>query len=173
MLHDAASRLHIRLVLHAVFASVCGVRVTCAVRVSRWSWLQAHGVRVSAVRLSKLWICLGVPALQRTPTRSRHKRWWPATGPEPWATWSVHFGILAGTFYHHVFRSIFAGMKLTQRRPRFYKQTHCEVESSLSEGYSKAGSKPRLTPLRNRSVHNIIECCIFLIEHPCADGVTE
>ena len=50
--------------------------------------------------------------------------------------------------YQHVFRSIFAGMKLTQRRPRFYKQTHCEVESALSEGSSKAGSKSRLTPLR-------------------------
>ena len=37
LLHDAASRLHIRLVLHAVFASVCGVRVPCAVRVSGWS----------------------------------------------------------------------------------------------------------------------------------------
>ena len=31
--------------------------------------------------------------------------------------------------YQHVFKSLFAGMKLTQRWPRFYKQTHCEVES--------------------------------------------
>ena len=116
--------------LHAVFASVCAARVTCAVRVPSWSRLEAHGVRVSAVRSSKLdfsW-CASFAAdsrqikAQEVVAGDRTG----ALGHLQRALWNS-----GRNLYQHVFKSILAGMKLTQRWQRFCKQINCEVESAL------------------------------------------